>query len=99
MDISELWDQAACNPGREIKLGSIVVCDICSTDYTDSTISGGFIFGSYAYCPDCAASALNEIQQDGEEHRIRSRCPENRSFADFVRNYRGADATISMGKI
>jgi hypothetical protein len=96
MNINELWEQAESNPGTEIKLGSTVFCDACGKDFTDSTESGGFIFGSKAYCPECAVKTIGSIRSYGEEHLIRSRCPEGASFADFVREYRGEDATICV---
>ena len=35
---------------REIEdVGDCVICDVCSKDWTSSTVSGGFLFGSYAY--------------------------------------------------
>ena len=96
MDIQELWNEAEANPGKEIKLGSLVVCDVCNRKFTDNTESGGFIFGSYAYCPLCAGKQLGKIRSYGEEHLIHAFCPDGKSFADFVREYRGEDASISI---
>lgn len=96
MGIKELWEEANANPGVKVKIGSTVVCDVCDKDYTDSPTSGGFIFGSYAYCPDCADRGFKKIHEYGEEHLIRRLCPEEKSFADFVREYRGEDAHISV---
>lgn len=94
--IKNLWDKAENNPNMDIDLGEVVVCDICGNDYTGKQDSGGFIFGSYAYCPQCAASRIKDIRRFNEEHMIRARCPEGKSFAEFVINYRGRGATISI---
>ena len=55
----------------------------------ESKESGGFIFGSYAYCPRCAPGHLKNIRRYGEDRYIKAQCAENQSFADFVREYRG----------
>ena len=94
--LDDMWGQAFAKPGTEIPQGRLVFCDICDQDYTDSDAQGGFIFGSYAYCPSCAAKRLPEIESYGEKGHIRAFCPEGKSFADFVREYRGPDATISV---
>jgi len=62
-----------------------VVCDFCAADFTNSDRTGGFLFQSKAVCPDCAARTLPEIKSYGEEHFIRARCPEGKSFAQWVR--------------
>lgn len=93
--LEDLWKQAEANRGVEIDIGDIVVCDVCSDDYTESDDKGGFIFGSYAYCPKCAAEHEPLIEREGEAHYIRARCPEGKSFADFVREYRPSN-TISI---
>ncbi len=95
-NLKEMWDKAWSNPGTEIPQGDVVFCDICDKDYTNLPDQGGFIFGSYAYCPSCAAKRLPEIESYGEKGHIRAFCPEGKSFADFVREYRGPDATISV---
>ena len=56
---------------------------------------GGFLFGSYAYCPDCAVQGPRTIKAYKEEYRIVGMCGEE-SFADFVRRMRGPDAYISV---
>jgi hypothetical protein len=71
-----------------IDLGRTVLCDNDSADLTDDSRSGGFLFGSYAIGPCCAEKYLATIKGYGEEHLIRSRCPEGVSFADWVRSMR-----------
>ncbi len=73
-----------------IDLGRLVVCDACDTDLTDDPRPGGFLFGSYAYGPCCAAKRLVSIQGYGEEHFIRAWCPDGASFADWVRGLRSS---------
>ena len=90
-ELDDAWAQASANPNTVVDIGRAVVCDVCNTDFTDSTDSGGFIFGSYGYCPACAAKSEPEIEQLGESHYIRARCPAGMSFADFVRKYRGPE--------
>ena len=58
--------------------------------------SGGFLFGCYAYCPDCQDKGLKTIARDKEEWRIRGYCPQGKSFADWVRGRRGPDAVIRV---
>jgi hypothetical protein len=56
----------------------MVRCDVCNTDYTDSPISGGYLSGSWAICPDCVnrnPPGENDIP-----------CPPGISFANFVRS-------------
>lgn len=93
--MKDRWDRAFAT-GKPVPLGREVVCDICNADFTESSEVGGFIFGSYGYCPPCARDALPKIQGYGEEDHIRARCPEGQSFADFVRDYRGPDAAIHV---
>lgn len=97
-DLKQKWDDAE-RTGEPQPLGDLVVCDVCDRDYTNSTEEGGFIFGSYAYCPTCAERHLPKIQGYNEEHMIRARCGDGVSFADFVRAYRGPDAAIRIGKL
>ena len=79
-----------------ISLGDTVLCDLCNEDYTDSSESGGFIFGSTAYCPPCATKSLPTIHEYDEEGYISAYCPEDQSFSDFVRAYRGGEGTIRI---
>ena len=66
--------------------GQTVICDICNRDMTNSQESGGFLFGSYAYCPECAVSHLASIRSYGEEKHIKAHCPKGKSYADWVRD-------------
>lgn len=75
-------------------IGDSVFCDRCGTDYTKSDESGGFLFGSYAYCPKCAEKSLPQIRRCGEEHFIKDRCPEGTSFADWCRRLRGGNNPV-----
>ncbi len=96
--LEELWGNAFKNVGEKVLLGDFVVCDVCSKEYTESKETGGFIFGSYAYCPPCAVKGLPDIKKYGEEGHIRAWCPEGMSFADFVRKYRGPDSGIRVSQ-
>jgi len=75
-------------------MGRTVLCDICNEDWTDRPESGGFIFESKAYCPDCARESLPSIIAYNEQHFIRASCPAGLAFPDFVRQYRGGDGQI-----
>lgn len=94
-ELEDKWKQSEAT-GQPIEVGAIVVCDVCNEDYTNRHDEGGFIFGSYAYCPACAKSHLPAIEGYGEANLIRARCPSGVSFCKFVRKYRGPDATISI---
>ena len=93
--LQDKWDEAE-KSGEKIGVGTLVICDKCDGDFTDSPAVGGFIFGSYAYCPNCAPMALANIRSYNEEGYIKARCPEGKSFADFVREYRGPGAYIQV---
>ena len=80
----------------EIEIGDIVLCDVCNTNYTNSEDSGGFLFGSYAYCPKCADSKIGSIRSYGEEHYINAWCYEDESFADFVRRIRESTGSTKV---
>lgn len=58
-----------------IPVGDIVLCDSCNADYTDSEETGGILFHGSAYCPKCA----------GRFPKSHDRCPDGKSFADWVR--------------
>lgn len=92
------WDEAFARPGEKVLVGRDVVCDVCSEDWTDELESGGFLFGSYGYCPDCAPRGLETIKKYNEERYIRARCEEGESFADFIRRMRGPDAYIRVSQ-
>ena len=72
----------------EVDAGDCVLCDFCNDDYTTSNESGGMIFCSNAVCPKCTPKTLADAEGYGELDYVRARCPENQSFADFVRQYR-----------
>lgn len=90
--LTDAWAEAERTGSADI--GRTVVCDICDEDYTDSTETGGFIFSSKAYCPVCAIEGMASIKKYHEEHFIRATCPDGKSFADFVRDYRGGNSRI-----
>jgi hypothetical protein len=96
-DISKAWKQAFAHPGEKAPVGRAVVCDICDEDWTERKEPGGFLFGSYAYCPNCAVEGLRAIKRTREEGRIVATCGPDESFADFVRRMRGKDAYITVG--
>lgn len=77
-------------------MGDTVICDQCNEDYTNSDEEGGFIFGSHAYCPNCAKDSLPRIKSYGEEKFIKARCPEGMSFKDFVVAYRGDNNKVVL---
>lgn len=86
--LNDAWDKAFASPGTPVDIGDTVVCDVCDEDYTQRPDIGGFIFGSYAYCPTCATKHLPDIVRAMEETAIKARCPADQSFADFIRAYR-----------
>ena len=67
-------------PGRD------VICDVCGKDWTDSDVTGGFLFGSYGYCPECAEEGLKNIKKYNEEKYIKGFCPPEMSHADWIRD-------------
>jgi hypothetical protein len=85
------------NPMALIPVGRTVLCDNDDTDLTDSDLSGGFMFGSYAIGPCCADAYEARARGYGELGHIRARCPEGMSFADWVRGMRGPDPVITVG--
>lgn len=62
----------------------IVICDVCNDDYSDSKEEGGFLFGSYAYCPKCAKESIDKIIGYGEQGHIKDEARAGESFRDFV---------------
>ena len=69
-------------------IGDSVLCDLCGKDWTASPVSGGFVFESKGVCPDCAPNFMKDIEKYGEQDYIRATCPEGKSHADFIRDYR-----------
>lgn len=63
-----------------------VICDVCGKRWTDSDVSGGFLFGSYGYCPDCAEEGLKNIEKYNEQHLIKGFCPPEMSHANWIRD-------------
>ena len=93
--LQDKWDEAE-RTGEPIEVGRLVVCDCCMKDFTESPDSGGYIFGSYGYGPCCGPKQLVEIRRYGEERYIKARCPDGKSFADFIREYRGGASYIHI---
>lgn len=81
-----------------IKIGDNVFCDWCGEDWTDRTEQGGFMFGSKAACPDCAPTIRASAREHGEEHFIKSECPEDDAFSDWVREMRGPGAEVIVAE-
>lgn len=96
-ELQDKWNKAEAT-GKPVKVGDVVICDICSEDYTNRLDNGGFIFGSYSYCPKCAIEGLATIHFYNEERHIKAYCAPGQSFANFVRAYRGPNATIQITK-
>lgn len=69
----------------EMKPGRLVICDLCSKDWTFRTESGGFLFLSKVVCPDCAPEFEQDVIREDETEFIRAYCPKGKSFADWVR--------------
>lgn len=88
--LKKLWDEAFANPGEKMLLGDLVVCDVCNEDFTESDERGGFVFGSYAYCPKCAKRSLTSIYENDESRYINAWAEPGESFADFVRRFRSS---------
>lgn len=83
----------------EIDLGRMVLCDICNDDYTDSPRCGGFMFGTYAACPECAPGMYADALKCGEKHLIGEGCPDGVTFADWIRELRGDNNSIVIQKL
>lgn len=96
-ELQAKWDEAE-RTGRPIEVGALVVCDFCCLDFTKSDERGGVIFESKAICPRCTPRLLASVERNGEERFVRATCPAGQTFADFVREYRGADSTIHITK-
>jgi hypothetical protein len=88
--------QASVTVVSSIDIGETVICDICNKDWTDSTESGGLLFGSKAVCPRCAPAVQKDAIRFGETEHIRAYCPEGKSFKDWVVDLRGGDNTIQI---
>jgi hypothetical protein len=77
------------------EIGNTVICDVCGEDYTNSDERGGFLFGTYAYCPKCATRCMSDILRYGETDRIKAKCPLGMTYRDWVLKLRGGDNTIT----
>jgi len=66
-------------------IGDMVICDTCGANYTNSDAKGGIQFLSKAVCPKCAPEMEKNAKKYDEMHCIKSRCPEEKSFAQWVR--------------
>ena len=94
--LEDVWEAAFAHPGEAFPVGRAVVCDICSKDWTDSALTGGFLFLSKAVCPDCAPRFMADVVKFKEQKHIRGMCPPGEAFADWVRASRGPDAFIRV---
>jgi hypothetical protein len=82
---------------EKIDVGNTVICDICGKDWTNRTETGGWLFASSAYCPDCATpEKYQAIKGYHEEKYITALCPERLSFKDWVLSLRGGDNTVKI---
>jgi hypothetical protein len=68
----------------DLKGSKQVICDMCDKDYTESEVSGGFLFCSNAVCPDCSESFLKTIMKNNELSYIKGFCPTTLSFSSWV---------------
>jgi hypothetical protein len=83
----------------ERDIGDSVCCDYCSKEYRGDNTHGGFLFGSYATCPDCAPEMEKRIKSYGEERFIKARCPPELSFHDWVMTLRGGNNKITTREL
>lgn len=65
-----------------------VLCDICNADWTDSPETGGFLLLSKGVCPVCEPRMKALVAKHNEEWSIKGECPEDISFADWIRSIR-----------
>jgi hypothetical protein len=70
---------------EQVETGDWVECDLCAKDLTNDPTSGGFMFGPKGVGPCCAARLEATARRVGEEAYITARCPEGKSFADWIR--------------
>lgn len=71
-----------------INHNNIVLCDFCNGDFTNSDEKGGFLFSTYAVCPLCEVTAMDDISKNQEERFISDRAEEGESFKNFVTRIR-----------
>jgi hypothetical protein len=79
---------------KRIDFGRFVCCDICDTNFTDDSRSGGYLFTGKAVGPCCAEPFLKTVIQHKEVHMIRGYCPPDMSFADWIRQMNGPEGNI-----
>lgn len=91
----EFWNALDAGSGV-IDVGDTVLCDGCSTDLTDDSRSGGYIFGNYGYGPCCADHMMEFITCCREEEFIKAHCPVGIPFAVWIRELRGPNAQIRV---
>lgn len=79
-------------------LGDIVLCDMCNADYSNSSKKGGITFGSKAVCPECTPRIENNAKKFNEEWMIKERCPQDKTFCQWVREdlRKGGNATMTI---
>lgn len=80
----------------KIDIGDSVCCDGCNKEWRGIETTGGFLFGSYAYCPDCVPRMMRIIREVNEEHLIREHCPEGMSYHAWVMRLRDGNNTITV---
>lgn len=79
-----------------IEVGNAVKCDCCCEDYTERDDTGGFMFGSYAYCPACAKDRMPKIIEYGEQDHIKAWCPDGMPFRLWVMQLRNGNNQIRI---
>ena len=72
------------------------MCDFCGRDFTNSSLSGGFIFSGKAVCPYCSHRVMTNIKRHKESQFISDMCPHDLSFKAFVLKLRGGNNTIRI---
>lgn len=83
-------------------IGRHVQCDWCDTVYSqeDGTVldtrTGGFLFGSKATGPCCAAQIEEGARRHGETEFITERCPADMPFHAWVYQLRDGDNEIRV---
>lgn len=79
---------------KVIDIGNTVICDSCNKDFTNLEDTGGILFGTYAYCPDCTPRMLRSIKKYGEQRYIKARCPEGMQYRHWILQLRGGNNRI-----
>ncbi len=69
-----------------LDVGHRVFCDSCNREFTGSKEGGGIQFQSKAIGPCCAEHWERAAVKHNETGFIRARCPDGKSFADWVRD-------------